>query len=1314
MPSFFPNVDRNRLVCNASKQLLHMAAPASWHLVDLAGDSDFGFDIQVQVAVDGGIQHAFRIQLKGTESPNFIAEGATLSFPLNRRTLNLYANVVEEVMLVVASVVLDDTGKVIAPSSKIYWQWISAELTKQRGSPFELDLSDGSTKIHIPANQTLDPSLDVRQHLDAVRDIFRAGMSLENMLQRAQALGQPSTQSYVSKLADLVGDKPTEFAAFLESGGAALNPSLPPQAHEIRALIRAGNTGRAEAELERLGPKGLGSTPMLQAAFLSLRGKTLVHRRKRGEAIQLFEQAYALDPSAEHFMPLAEMRFLMAVDDPADPVRIAEVRDSLSHSETDDALSLRVRVHVALREFAEAESLVERISPAEQLMPRLVLLSAQRQWHQAIELAVSAEAAGNLSLSDLTGLQLVASRAAWCGATADAGPLQQADELPLAGAVGTKMDLARQAWTLGLKALHGLRSLGWSPNTEILAPIICGVAGILGHQAEALVLLNEAATHRPEYPDLQLHTELLAIKADEPEKALAINMRQPATIEVLTRRTALCCELRRFAECLAAALAVARSTETPSRRTPMALAMGIAAAHRLGQLVDATELKKALESRPEWDDHVYFAEFARQGVLQPHSDASLGALREGIAKHPDSWVLVANLFSNLMVSEEALASEAISLAKILRRWAMLTADESVHLVAAHTTLKNWQEAAAEVTTALERFGNDDRLLAMGAVAEEMLGHTGAAYALLERALAVGTQRISAVHNYMGLSLRLGRIDAVRSAIDKLLGLVTNQDERRELMRLSALIYVQQGQHAEAVAAVEGLGTLVSKDDEEQEGIFINTFLAVAFNGPVSSRTLQAQAEQRMKTFSAKWPLSRMFRIMERSDEQKGALSVHDLQVPLVGDPHEQAKEFECRERQAKQGELPVPFALRPGFLFRHIGNPFDLWDLSMRSRTDELQYHLTMVAQEGGLKSPKPERDVPLLDLSSLLILDSLGLFDELFAVFKRVAIPCVTVAYLSQHSNGVLARGKSAALAKSILDKVNDWVDRIDQPSVYWAPKQVVLSSTNVWGEYSQLAKQGKWLNYCDDAICRALITSDDPSAHFCTTIDLLDLLDAGKEMTEQEIAGKLALLAKWNVGISISNRFLIASLTDAWPDGKAGDASKRADAFRDHEMFSTLSRAIWHPAKSVPDLVRDMAHLLVSMLQKSESNADSAAAVLATWFNRVRFMKQADGLGWHVLCFPVLLAIKIMPEHVCGRLVSVLQRAVPASVAEHQMSVALEAEVIKVLGGEVGSLSRRDGTSSEALLQRLHIVMPVGTADGDVLMSGYVEQLQAALSST
>ena len=266
--------------------------------------------------------------------------------------------------------------------------------------------------------------------------------------------------------------------------------------------------------------------------------------------------------------------------------QIQAVRDRLASARpSDELLALLTRVHVALKEFAEAAACVARISEKQRLVPRLVVLAGQRQWHEAVELAKGANLNTDLSLSDLTAVRLIAARAAWHAATASVDAADGETELPLAGPTGTDLTPANEAWQLAMDCMKGLQSLGWPPNVELIAPTICAVASALGRQTAALELMKEAAARRPMYTELQLHLELLALSAGDAETALLANRRQTdESEEVRIRRTGLLFQLRQFDECLATAISLSQLSTLESKHAPVALAMGFAAAHRIGRL----------------------------------------------------------------------------------------------------------------------------------------------------------------------------------------------------------------------------------------------------------------------------------------------------------------------------------------------------------------------------------------------------------------------------------------------------------------------------------------------------------------------------------------------------------------------------------------------------------------------------------------------------------------------------------------------------------------------------------------------------------
>ena len=1311
MSADFPQADRNRLISNASKALLLLHVPASWQLVEIGGDSDFGLDVLVQLSRDGGVQHAFYIQIKGTESPDFVNGGSAVSYTLKRRTLNLYSNLVQDVMLAVAAVVLDETGKLVPERSTFYWQWMSRELASLRGSPFAIDSSlVKTTTVHLPVDQLLHSRLDVFPHLQQQLEVVRAGFSLEDLLrssfdQKPAEGGKPA----LARLIDAAKDRPDQFMALLGLDGAAPSSGLPPEAHAVIALIRSGNTDQAESTLDQLGATGLGDSPGQKAMLLNLRGKIAMQRRKRDDALRLFQEAYSCEPAEEHLLALAETQFLCSVDE-GDVEGIRAVRDRLvSAPPSDESLALLTRVHVALKEETEATACVARISAKHQVVSRLVVLASQRQWREAVELAKGAGLDPDISLSDRTAVQLIAARAAWHAATASFSPPDVDAELPLAGPADTDITPANDAWQLCLDCMKGLQSLGWPPNVELIAPTVCGVASALGRQTAALELMKEAAARRPMYAELQLNLELLALSAGDAETALLANRRQPnESEEVRVRRTGLLFQLRQFDECLSTAVGLSRQATLESKHAPMALAMGYAAAHRMGRLMEAGQLEQKLKSQPDWTEFVAFAEFAKLGTLRTSDQRPLEVLRAGLAANTESWLLASNLYSNLNTTNEEQAREAVQIARQLRLRAMLTIDESIQLVSALTTLKRWPEASTEAKVALGRFGPEDRLLAMGAVAEEMLGNTGQALTMLEEAINVGTDRISVTHNYMGLSLRLGRLDSARTAIDRLLSLVSERSERMELLRLSALIYAEAGQPAEAQAAALGVGQLVDRSVEHEEATYINLLMTACRNGPQLSTEEGQQFAERIKSFSETWPESKLFRQLQMPEEFSSLDDLHALLDPIVGNSRARLREFERKERQVRDGTLPAPFILRPGHIIHYVGTAFDLWAIAKISKAADRQFHLGIVGNEAEAQSPDPLRDFPILDLTSLLVLDSLNLLDKLFALFPRIAVPRLTVAYISQQANSILGQRVGGQLARSILSAINKWVNRIEQPSAAEIHKGGMVSEKEIFQEYVGLAKSGKWLVYCDDVIVRILIRAEAPHVNTLNTCDTLSLLDARGIASATEVGGALSLLAQWNATINVADRFLIASLDGALPEGFIGDASRRVELFQNHAPFATLARAIWNPEKSVNDLVMHIAQLLESMLGSGKTDIDSAAAVLATWFIRVRLLQRSADRPWRLICYPVAAALIRMPEEVAWRLVSALKRAVTATVGATNMSMEIESNVVQELGALAAQIFGRNESVAAILLSKLRVAMPTGTSDGDACMSSYLMHLR------
>lgn len=1316
MPPDFPSVDRNHLISNASKDLFAWRRPSTWEWDLRDGDNDFGFDMEIQVAPHAQICHTFRAQLKGTESPSISKDGTTLSIQLRRTTLNLYASTLEPVILVVAVVDLTENGKPNLATSRVYWQWMTEELRRLRGSPLAIDESSlESVTVHVPLANELSPDLDVVPYLQRRISEARAVEGLAALMRSAVETTSGPLDEPIQRLLSVVAADPARLHSLLslDDGEGPSPREGTPQflIAEATSHLRAGKTSLAEDLVRRLDRTPFESTLMLKASLLSLEGKIAMQHMRKADALRLFEDAYRLHPEEKHLLPQEEMRFLEAIDR-SDTEAISAIEKALARVRTDDGLGLLVRVQVSLGEFDAASQTMARISQSKRAFPTLVLLSGQHKWTDVQVQADHALSQPGISVQDSVGMHLIAARACWQQALASASLSPEDTEVPLPGAPGLDTKAAEAAWRHSAACLRGLRQLGWSPNVELLAPVAVACAAALGQHNQALPMLKEAAAERPEYLVLQENLELLAISSGDHGVALEANSRQPQVHEVLARRACLLFQAKHFSECLTVAREVASGVYTPCKQTPMALAMGSAAAVKLARTDDADRLLAALRGNAAWGEFAYFAKFAQQSMDKGDQAAPLAVLREGLLEFPTSRLLASNLYSNLRVDEAPAATEAISLSRLLRQSAALTVEECQHLIAAHFTLGHWQDAESEGRAAIARFGEIDRLMSMLAVSVEMQGKTGEAMDFLERAVSLGQQRFATLRNYLGLCLRLGRMDAARDTIEKLLAVESDRDERIELLRLDALILAQQGLNDRALAVAKELGRLANPEVEIEEGMYLNLYMAVTLSNESVPDAEKQAFWQRVAAFSTKWPESRLFRRVTMPEQGLATGDdLHNMLDEVLGDSRHQLRTFQDRERQARSGDLPVPFVARPGFVLHYIGDCFTLWDVAKRSRPEDRQFHLTSTLVDEAQTTERVLRDVPLLDLTALLILRDLGLFETLFSMFPRVAVPRSTVDYISQNARGLLVSSSVVETAGALLAAINDNLHRIDQPSGVGAVVTVV-TPRELLDDYVQLARSGRWAVYTDDAITLAWIRADRVDLNHMCTVGLLALADSEGLLTAVEVASKLEQLVSWNVGITVAPRYLIAALDGALKGSLFLTASERLDRFHAHLQFAKLARAIWHYEKQPKELIVHMGAIVSEMLVRSGTEQDSAAAVWAFWFIRVRMAPGFKELGWDPLCFSLLMALRQLPLAAAPRAVGTFLKVIEIVAGSNRTTRLEQKSAIGQLGKAIGTVARKELAVGEGFRSKVATALAQGTEDGDTFNDAYLAVLHETSS--
>jgi tetratricopeptide (TPR) repeat protein len=1224
MPPKYPIADHNRLISEASADLLSHRKPSTWWLTKQDGSTDFGFDYSIQVAVERQVRHAVRAQLKGTTTPKVSADGQFISIGISQSTLNLFAASQDEILLLVAVVVLQDDDKVDLVVSRIYWQWVSAELTRIRGSRYKEEAcGTGQVNLRVPTSQEVTPALDIVDHLERRRLEAQATEEIQTIATE-RGIVPPGAADPMQQFVKVFRERPSVILSIESDDRLDTRQSdeFGTALAQITALLRAGLTEAAEDALAGLDIAQVNGQAGRQASLLVVQGKIAVQRRRRPDALALFERAYDLSPTEGHLLAQEEIRFLLAIDT-EDTATISAVERSLAQVQSDEGLSLLARVLVSQRRLDEANAVVDRIASSVSTMPRLVVLSGQRRWAEARNLAKTALENLKLSRLEAMAVRLVAARSCWSLALSTTTLGAEEQETPLSGAPGLDPAAAKAAWDFSRQCLHDLKKLGWQPNTELIAPIAVASAAATGHQEEALALMRDAGSARPEYQELQENLELLAISSGNAEIALEANRRLPDTHAVLVRRAGHLFQLRDYSASANTALQLLTTLDQAVPQTPMALVMGAAAASKLGRAGDADLLGRAVRSNGAWGEFEYFARFIQSNESRSDNRTlDLQPLREGLENYPDSKLLAANLFSNLNATTSEVADEVVTLSKRIRRYAELSVDDEYRLVDALLKLSRWEEAEVELRSCIERFGEAEMSLSLLAVAAEMQGKTGSAIDALDRSFALGKSHASSLRNYLGLCLRLGRSKAAQETIERLLAHERDHEKRLELLRLNALCLLQLDRAEDAFAVVKVIGTTVRQDVEKEEGMYLTLFITTTKDMARLPEEDLAAVGKRSDTFSVAWPESRWFRVMKLPDGDIKATLNEILKLAHGMDPEARLREFAMRERKAREGLLSVPFLLRPSYLFHYITDAFTLWRYATASGREDRQYHLT-IAIAGQQDAPDSVlRGVPLLDLSALLVLQSLGLFGILFSVFPRVAVSRATVAYISQHAAGTILGRVESEIASSLLKFINDNVEKIDQPATPIDDSRT-LDPRDIVDDNLKLAKLGRWVLYWDDASTRIWAQQDGKSASTMSTMDLLHFADVKSLLTAAEVGNHLTTLASWNVGITISPRHFLALAERALT--KSGDASaaERLQALLDDSSFSSMARAIWTPEKQPVELINHIAVLVASMLIAARADERSVTALWAFWFNRMRLAPVFNDMGWSLLYLSLSTAL-------------------------------------------------------------------------------------------
>lgn len=1309
----FPQESEPQRIGALAVQAFNANHPTSWRPTSIDGDYDYGYDFQVQTIIKGLVRDVFRVQVKGTTSPQLNAAGTLYSISLDLSTVNYYARATEPILLVLCDLSSADLPK----NCDIYYCWIHDELRRIR----EREVAEGqaTTTFHIPKANKLNESTDLSGDIEQFNRLAHIGEDLNliaekqkpelSVVERVALTTKivPSLENRSSALFDsLTDESPTSW---VEAPEGSLQWNL----QEAKAALRTGNGERCRTLLEHASSLLEDAKASEHADYWHALGRLLSFELNDEDANAAFDRACKLSDDADvHLIPWAETALRLKLSDTGGPADLSEAKARLK-SDSPAVVGMRARLAAGEGKYDEALAIAETIVGVEKYVAQSIAFSMQAQWSETID-ACDKGIAASSSLKETTKQLFVILRARARYALAvglSAAPTPtEGTILPTSGPVGANAQLLRSAWKDISEAVMMLRSSGWPANVELIADIWSHTAIMLGLQEQALPLLEAAGDARPTLKTLQEGVELVAAHAENFLLALKANARLPESDRSTLRRISLLHLAHRDKDCVQQMLSHGEGITSDVHMLGNTISLAIFSAEKIVRNDLADKWTRIMESNSELAPYLAMHRYVKSISTQMLAkDAALRELENQYNKLGSPAIIAKHLYHELNPANSEQATKLIELAEEIEKGQLLSLDECLLLAQALTTLHRWNDLLELSNQAVARFDSNDRLMAVGALALDKLGRTAEAHSRLQALIRKDKPDPFALNTYINIATISG---FTKEAIDSLESVLANETTKRGklqcLQHLFSLIHVSDPLNPRLIEIAWRIGEIADQENEAEEGLFLLCMFSATL--PVDatlSEERKAEVQGRISAFTARFPNSRMLRSIQ-IPENPSADEILRILTDAIGIDEDKIRWRAKIQNQLEHGLIPVPYAWRPRHVLDGIPDLPTLWEAAKTSRWEHQQFHLSMAIHTAGAEwkptSVADMRDrVPLLDFTSLLVVHDLGLFDKLFDFFPKIAVGKATLIKL-QHLLAPMSGSPYRAKCESLLAALKAKFEQIEQPSAEPPEEDGFAKARWASQEVIEIAKaDSRFMIYSDDALFRIYASEGATESLAISTLDFLYAADQAGILDAQPVAQHIAQLCDWRVGVVVQARYQLAVLPDAL--GRVRNISDGIGILLSDAPCNGLFSAIWNPGKPYPELQGHIGALLRDLTQESANKISSVAALVGLWFSKVKLHPKSPTPLDRLIALAISQAAFIdrpMDESTSQRLWSVFRSLIEFAHGV-RMDDRLYEESILSLAKVAVEIDQSHGLKGDrSIVERLRMGLTDGTSDYEIFSRG------------
>lgn len=1182
-------------------------SPNSWTSNRLDGDSDFGYDYQVQILENGLAKDIFRMQLKGTLSPVLIAEGTAFSISIKLTTANYYARAIEPILLIYCDLTVDPESPKNCP---LYYLWIHDDLARLRNKG--IDEGQKQITLHIPKANELLSNTNLSPDIARFRELSKLGHSLDDLMEEDKPNLDPSERIDVaSKMISNLGNKSTVLIDALAtdqntSWVEAPNGTLPWFIKEALTALQHGQIPECQSLIKNAEKHLANAKPLELADYWNVVGKLRTYHLDFKGATEAYAIALNLsNDNDRHLLPWAESILRNNDRNEAGFIEDLSVAIERIKSTSQLALGMRARLIASSGDIDRALKETDALEGIPRYTSRALIFSMQGKWKEALE---ECEAGLNASVIDQNSKLIYLMLRARSRYSISIGPINfktnEDTYLPAPGPAGSDVSLLHLAWKDVMDAVDILRKSGWTSNVDMIADMWTSIAIMLGFQKQALPLMAEAARSRPDLPYLQNSLATMAVHSANFDIALEAYSSLPETPLLLSQKIIMLHANKRHFECVKLLQDKWDIAADDSRLFGFAILHAIDSAKKLIQPAVAKKWQEELERRQEFAGEVAVFTFNERVKDHPlERDQALSELVEAYKRLNKPPLIAKHILIELDNLDPIQANLSLELIEVIQAHSLLEITDYISYAQALSTLHKWEELLKLADDGLKQFQSNSRLIAIRAIALDKLGNTSEAYDLLKEVIEKPNVDRFALLSYIKIVERLGFVEQALAAVEKIFDGELDQSKKFEpLQHLFALVYQSNPADPRLGEIAWQMSDVVDQTDELQEGKFLMSVMTATLFANYKLSEEKSRAYQiRLDAYATKFPNSNVFVRIQTSDEDPGQDLIKQLEE-VTGTTEDKLAIREKLQREIAQGIKPMPYSIRPRNIRDPITDIVMLWEVSKVSSWGARHLHLAMALsdwQEPQLKDYRGQ--IPILDLISLLVLSDLNLLDFLFKVFPKIAVGKATLHELQKLVSPIFGsqyRDKLLLIQNTLKKNLKNVI----QPECHLpTDESTYIVHTPSW-EILQIAKSGEYIVYSDDALFRAYFPRR------CCTLDLLCLLEYEELITVQEAAKRIAKLCGWRVTVRVLERYQLAILPEAL--GNIKNITDGIDIINKDEHSEDLYSAMWNIEVPFKDLLSHVGLIVCRLVENPKNSILSIASLAGYWIQKVQFHKNTMGL--------------------------------------------------------------------------------------------------------